>query len=174
MAVEKYCDFNYRGKVETIRERKDPGGIAQYTGTYYFGWYSNVLPIINRFIFSIDEILGEREKEEEILFCTIIYKGYDLECYPQSNNTYWGICRKLGIRVREDNLELLAKKFQEQVKKMEYQIYLSWICNQEDYYCTESEQFSVENLLESLPELVKRIEEIESKNTILNIQISRL
>lgn len=103
-----------------------------------------------------------------------IFRGYELECYPQPNNKYWGICRELGIRIREDSFELLAKKFQEQVQKMKYQIYLSWICDQEDYYCTNSEQYSVEDLVESLPELVEKIEKIESRNTILNIQISRL
>ena len=40
-----------------------------------------------------------------------IFRGYELECYPQPNNKYWGICRELGIRVREDSFELLAKKF---------------------------------------------------------------
>lgn len=102
------------------------------------------------------------------------FRGYEFECYPQPNSTYWGICRELGIRVREDSFELLTKKFCEEVKKMRYSIYLSWICDQEDYYCTESEQYSVEDLVESLPELVEKIKKIETRNTILNIQISRL
>lgn len=102
------------------------------------------------------------------------FRGYELECYPQPNSTYWGICRELGIRVREDSFELLAKRFQEQVERMKYQIYLSWICDQEDYYCTNEDRYSVEDLLEFLPKLVERIEEIEKRNTILNIQISRL
>jgi len=34
------------------------------------------------------------------------HKGYELEYYPQPNNTYWGICRELGIRVREDTFRM--------------------------------------------------------------------
>lgn len=102
------------------------------------------------------------------------FRGYELECYPQPNNTYWGICRELGIRVREDTFELLTNKFCEEVEKMKYQIYLSWICDQEEYYCTDNDIYSVEDLLESLPELVERIEKIETKNTILSIEIKRL
>jgi len=101
------------------------------------------------------------------------FRGYELECYAQPNNKYWGICRELGISVREDSFELLTKKFREEVEKMKYSIYLSWESG-EEYPCTDGEQYSVENLLESLPELVEKIEKIESRNTILNIQISRL
>lgn len=102
------------------------------------------------------------------------FRGYELECYPQPNNTYWGICRELGIRVQADSFELLTTKFCEEVEKIKYTIYLSWICDPEDYYCTEGEKYSVADLVESLPELVERIEKIESRNTILSIQISRL
>lgn len=102
------------------------------------------------------------------------FSGYELECYLQPNNTYWGICRELGIRVRADTFELLINKFCEEVEKMKYSIYLSWRCDQEDYYCTNDDRYSVEDLVESLPELLEKIEKIESRNTVLNIQISRL
>ena len=104
----------------------------------------------------------------------ITFRGYKLECYPQPNNAYWGICRELGIRVKEDTLELLERKFHQRVSSIKYLVYLLWRCDREDYYCTESFQFGIEDLLEYLPELIEEIKEIESDNTILNVEIKKL
>jgi|SRR4028118_1143441 hypothetical protein len=104
----------------------------------------------------------------------ITFRGYNLEYYPQPNNTYWGICRELGIRVREDTLELLEWEFNRKVESINYIVYLLWSCDQEDYYCTNSDQYGIEDLVEHLPELEERIKEIERRNTILNVEIKKL
>lgn len=106
---------------------------------------------------------------------SITFRGYSLEyCQQQPNGSYQGICIELGVRVKETTLELLEKSFQEKVASLKYIVSFSYRCDQEEYYCTEDYQYGVEDLLQYLPELVEEIEEIESQNTVLNIQISKL
>lgn len=102
------------------------------------------------------------------------FRGYELECYPQPNNTYWGICRELGIRVRGDSFTLLAANFQQEVEKAKYKVYLLWSCDQEEYYCTNDDVYVIEDLQESLPELAERIQDIEKRNTIIAVDVNKL
>jgi hypothetical protein len=104
----------------------------------------------------------------------VTFRGYKLEYYPQPNNTYWGICRELGIRVREDTLEEVKSRFREALTKAKYLVYILWRCDQEEYYCTDSERYVIEDLQEHLPELTKKIQEIESRNTIELVEMTRL
>jgi hypothetical protein len=56
---------------------------------------------------------------------------------------------------------------------MRYLIYISWRCDQEEYYCTDSQSYEVDDLGEFLLELPKKIEYIERRGTIISIQVSR-
>ncbi len=105
---------------------------------------------------------------------SITFRGYSLEYCQQPNGTYQGICIELGVRVKEITLELLEKSFQEKVEALKYLVSFSYRCDQEEYYCTEGYQYGIEDLVEYLPELVEEIKEIESTNSVLNIQITKL
>ena len=50
-----------------------------------------------------------------------------------------------------------------------YKVNICFRCDQYDYYCTGDIEFEIEEL--SL--LQEKIEEIEIRNTVLNIQVSR-
>jgi len=91
---EKYCDINYRGYLlEILRDEYLPGKF-RYIGSSkdisYFsqGLYSYIHHPINKFIDVVDETLGEREKEEEILFCTVIYQKYELKIWVKDDLYY--------------------------------------------------------------------------------------
>jgi len=105
---------------------------------------------------------------------SLVFRSYRLEYYLQPDNSYWGICRELGIRVREDTLELLEWKFHQKVDSIKYLVYILWTCDQEEYYCTGSDQYGIEDLEEYLSQLEERIKDIERKNTILKVEITRL
>lgn len=57
---------------------------------------------------------------------------------------------------------------------MKYKIYISWSCDRYDYYCTDSEEFVVNDLEEYLLELPEKIEYIRRTcGSIISIQINK-
>lgn len=56
---------------------------------------------------------------------------------------------------------------------MKYKVYISWRCDQEEYYCTDSEEYEIYDLEEFLFKLPKKIEYIERRGTIISIQINK-
>lgn len=101
--VEKYCDINYRDYLLEIEQDEFVPGKFHYCGrsqdkvSFFAGPYSYVHHPINKFTALIDEILGEREKEEEILFCTIIYNGYELEIWLKEDLSYYAHIAKFDF-----------------------------------------------------------------------------
>lgn len=57
---------------------------------------------------------------------------------------------------------------------MRYKIYITWRCDQYEGYLTDGEEFIVEDLAEFLLELPNKVEAIEKRNTVINIQISKV
>ena len=92
--IEKYCDINYRGYLLEIEKDEYLPGRLRYKGssrdTTYFsqGIYSYPHHPINIFISAVDETLGEREKEEELLICTVVYKRYELKIWLKEDLSY--------------------------------------------------------------------------------------
>lgn len=49
-----------------------------------------------------------------------------------------------------------------------YKVNICFRCDQYDYYCTDDIEFEIEEL----SQLQEKIEEIERRNTVLNIQVN--
>jgi len=93
--LEKYCDIRYRDYLLDISRTEYTTGKFSYQGKsqdkdniYFGGAYTDVGRVINDFIYLLDKELGEREKEEEILFCTIIYKRHELDIWLKDDLSY--------------------------------------------------------------------------------------
>lgn len=87
--IEKYCDIRYRDYLLDVSRTEYASGKFNYQGKSqnYEGLYPDVGRVIHGFIYDKDKELGER-KEEEILFCTIIYKGYELDIWLKEDLSY--------------------------------------------------------------------------------------
>lgn len=95
--IEEYCKIDYRGYLLEIQQHLPTGitfytgncsGVSTYEGRYVVGCYTEVNKLLSDYFKCIDEKLGEREKEEEILFCTIIYKSYELKVWLKEDLHY--------------------------------------------------------------------------------------